>query len=100
MNKTETTVASSTGVSLDNGATGSMTLGRTPTGSNALSGALAEVRITDSVYHSKDFTDTQWDNWDQGNGFFTIGAEEGFGGGQLISGGLINTGLVSGGLIA
>jgi hypothetical protein len=71
MNKTESSVvSSSTGTSLDADATGEMRIG------NSLNGALAEIRIADNVYRSKDFTDTQVDNWDDGNAFFSIGAEE------------------------
>jgi hypothetical protein len=77
INKTEGSVGSTTGTALDATASTTLTAGcQGSFGNDPFAGYQAELRLLDDTFRSKDFTDTQYDNWANGNGFFTIGSEE------------------------
>lgn len=75
VNKTTGTVASSTFTAFDATASPNLVVG-SRAGAEFLTGNVAEVRLSDNRALSKDQTDTQVDNWTNGNSFFTIGASE------------------------
>ena len=76
VNKTAGTVASSTGTAFDATASGAHYLGARSNSTDWLNGNIAEFRILENASRSQDFTDTQVDNWEDGNAFFTIAALE------------------------
>jgi hypothetical protein len=76
VNTTEGTIASSTGTTFDATASPAFWIGARSTNVDWLSGNLAEIRVCNDRYISKDQTDTQVANFEDGNSFFVIGDEE------------------------
>jgi hypothetical protein len=77
IDKNESSAAgSSTTGTLHNDTSLAMKAGAEPAAIDPFVGNLAEIRVRDNSFLSKDITDTQWDNWDLGNTFYTIGGEE------------------------
>lgn len=75
VNTTEGSIAGTTGGALDATATSTVRFGGDTSG-NELTGYGGEIRVVSNALRSKDFTDTQYQNWTDGNDFFTVGAEE------------------------
>ena len=76
VNKTEGSIASSTGTAFDATASPAFYVGGRSAAVDWFSGNIAEIRVCNDRYLSKDQTDTQVDNWEDGNAFFTIAALE------------------------
>lgn len=76
VDKTEGGVASTTDSAFHASASPTLRFAGSQGSTDWLTGIAAELRASENRLVSKDSTDTQWDNWDQGNTFYTIGAEE------------------------
>ena len=99
VNQSEGAVASSTGTAFDATSSPFFYVGRRSNGLDVLQGNLAEIRALTDIYLSKDWTDTQVNNWGDGNDFFAVGDLEIRPGAPLIGGRLVGRQLVNNQLV-